>query len=68
MMTILNLFLAWLRVVIVFMPGIVPLIAFFIELKRGNPFCWFWLVGGLIMASGLLLSIRHYGWEGFVTR
>jgi hypothetical protein len=67
-MTILNLLLAALRVVIVFMPGIVPLVAFFIELKRGNPFCWFWLAGGLIMASGLLLSIRHYGWEGFVAR
>jgi len=67
-MNVISLFLAALRVVIVFMPGIVPLIAFFIELRRGNPFCWFWLVGGLIMASGLLLSIKHYGWDGFVAR
>jgi len=68
MMTVFNLFLTALRVVIVFMPGIVPLIAFFIERKRDNPFCWFWLVGGLIMAGGLSLSIRHYGWQEFIAR
>lgn len=65
-MTVVSLVLAALRAVIVFMVGIVPLIPFFIELKPGNPYCWFWLIGGLIMACGLLLSIRHYGWQGFV--
>lgn len=67
-MTVVSMFLAARRAVIVFMPGIVPLIAFFIELRRGNPYCWFWLIGGLVMATGLLLSIKHPGWHGFVTR
>ncbi len=51
------------KVLIVVMPAIVPNIAFFLQYKKGNPYCWFWLAGGVIMAIGLILTIQHYGLE-----
>jgi hypothetical protein len=51
------------KILIVIGPAIFPNIAFFIQRKKGNPYCWFWLAGGVMMALGLILTIRHYGLE-----
>ena len=60
-----NSIMQIIKVFIVICPAIFPEIAFYFQWKKGNPFCWFWLVGGLIMALGLVLTIRAYGWEKF---
>jgi hypothetical protein len=51
------------KAMIVVLPAIFPNIAFFFQLRKGNPYCWFWLAGGLVMASGLALTLKHYGLE-----
>lgn len=53
------------KVLIVFAPAIFPVIAFFIQLRKANPFCWFWLVGSVIISIGIVLTFRHYGFEKF---
>lgn len=58
-------FLQVVKVLVVVLPAIIPNIAFFFQYQKGNPFCWFWLAGGLIMATGLALTLWHYGWEKF---
>ena len=42
-------------------PAIVPEIAAYLQYRKGNPNWWFWLIGGLVMAAGLVRTLRHYG-------
>ncbi|MDQ3014738.1 MAG: hypothetical protein M3Q73_02655 [bacterium] len=49
------------KLLIVVCPAFIPIIAFFFQYRKGNVFCWSWLVGGLIMFTGLALTIWRYG-------
>jgi hypothetical protein len=52
--------LLWIvKVLFCILPGIIPDIAFYIQWKAGNPFCWLWLAGGICMGLAVGLTLYY---------